>query len=179
MEKYNGIKFKIIDTKKEITNQEELVELGKRISKIIKINGNEGNLSIRKKDGFLIKKAGKNMGNLKLEDVVLVTGLNEDRIYCANGEPSSESRMHYLIYEKRKDVKMILHFHLDKLLDKKIGFEIGPFEYGTAELAESAAKASEKKDLIKIKGHGFILIAENKNELIGRLKDLCDSYGLC
>ncbi|MFA5050317.1 MAG: class II aldolase/adducin family protein [Candidatus Micrarchaeia archaeon] len=179
MEKYTGIKFKYIKTKTKIQPSEELIRIGKEISKIIKIKGNEGNLSIRKKNGFLIKRAGANMGKLKAGDGVFVERIEGGTIYSAGKTPSSESIMHHLIYKKRKDINLILHFHLDELLKKKIGFEIGPFDYGTIELANAVSKASKKENLIKIRKHGFVLLSKNKKELIQKLFEICDGYGLC
>ena len=71
MEEYKGIKFKVVELEGEIPNKEKLLELDKLISKFIKTEKNEGNLSVRMKNGFLIKKAGSQLTKLKENDVIM------------------------------------------------------------------------------------------------------------
>ena len=167
MEEYKGVKFKVIPVE-EKADASELLDLDKFISGFVSVRGAEGNASIRHKEGFLIKRTGSVMTRLKDEDVVFVQRIDGDVVYASGGTPSSEARLHWKIYENRKDVNIILHFHDREMLDVPFDLEIGPFEYGTPELADAAGRISVEGDVIKVKEHGFIVIAESK----GGVKEL-------
>ena len=169
MEEYKGVKFQTIDIERKVHDRIKLVRLDRTIAEFIKTNLNEGNMSIREKSGFLIKKAGSKMTQLNEKDVVYVKKIKENKVFSIGGIPSSESIMHWEIYQKRKDIKIILHFHDNSLLGND---GIGPFEYGTEELAEAVARESKEKDIIKIKEHGLVIITDNEKDLIRKLKGL-------
>ncbi|MFH2106654.1 MAG: class II aldolase/adducin family protein [Candidatus Micrarchaeota archaeon] len=172
-----GVKFQIIheDQKAEGTDVAKIVGISEKLSQFFDPKENEGNLSIRCSVGnsFVIKKTGSKLTNMKEEDVVLVTKIGGNEVF-ANGTPSSEARMHYEIYCKLNGVNIVLHFHDNKLMDNK-GLkieEIGPFEYGTSEVAEAATQSLKSTDFIKLRKHGFILVASNEKELFDRLGEL-------
>lgn len=174
MEEYEGVKFKSIEIYGEVLEKGRLLEVDKLLSKFLKTKGNEGNLSVRFEKGFLIKRAGSQMTKLKEEDVIFVKEIKEGKVYASGGVPSSEAGMHYEIYKNRKDVKIILHFHDDRLLERKNkGYiEIEPCPYGTEELANAVAEAAKKSEVIKIKKHGFVIVARSKVDLIKKIKEV-------
>lgn len=161
MEEYGGVKFKVNALPGSVQGAGGLLEADRLVARFVRTEGGEGNLSVRKGSGFLIKRSGAQMTKLREEDVVFVQKIDGGTVHAIGGTPSSESRMHWAIYKNRKDANVILHFHDDKRLGEKFGVEIGPFPYGTSELAEAAGKASRRSDLIKIKGHGFVVIAKD------------------
>ncbi|MCK4319197.1 class II aldolase/adducin family protein [Candidatus Micrarchaeota archaeon] len=168
MEKYKGVKFKIKEVEAKF-NSRPLVELDKEIAGYFqKPVGNEGNLSIRKNKGFLIKKAGIRMGEITEQDVSLVFEANSSEVVCSNPVPSSESIMHYNIYRERPEIKIILHFHDDELL-KRIE-RIPNYGYGTKKQAEAVSRALQKKNVVGIEKHGIVIIGKNKKEIIEGLK---------
>lgn len=177
MEEYKGVKFQVIDLEGEVPHKEKLLTLDKLLSKYLQPVENEGNMSVREGKGFLIKKAGCKMTQLKDDEVIFVEKVVENRVYSSGGTPSSESRMHFSIYTNRKDAKIILHFHDEQLLSKAFKSECGPFFYGSWELADEIGKLSKKEDIIKIKEHGFVVIARDEEELIKKMEELIKVTG--
>lgn len=171
MEKYVGVKFKTRMEKGRIGNVSEFLKIDRMLARYINPKENEGNMSMRIRDGFLIKRSGARMTSLKKSDVVLVRRIKGNVVYSVGGIPSSESLMHYKIYKKREDANLILHFHEDLLLEKLDWPAVDPLPYGSKELANAVAKLSVKSNKIKIKGHGFVIIARSKEELIKILEE--------
>ena len=174
MEEYKGVKFRVVEEPGEINAADAFafVALDNSLRQFLHPEKNEGNLSIRVRDGFLIKCTGAKLTECNPRDVVLVTRSIGEDVHAIGGKPSSESMMHSEIYHKRKDANIILHFHSDKLLAKPVGPEIGPFPYGTSELAKAAGKAIEGNDIIRIKGHGLVIVALDGEDLVEKLKRL-------
>lgn len=172
MEEYAGVKFGTRIEGGSVGNVSAFLELDKALGEYLKPEENEGNMSMRTADGFLIKRAGVKMTLLRSEDVVLVKKIEKNIVHAVGGTPSSESIMHDEIYRKRKDAGIILHFHDDKLLGKTGWRKIGHFPYGSMELAEAVADAAGKTDRIEIEGHGFVVIAKNGKELLGIIRSL-------
>ncbi len=172
MEEYTGVKFGTRIEKGSVGDVSAYLELDKALGEFLKPEENEGNMSMRTGDGFLIKRAGAKMTSLSKEDVVLVRKIEEGIVYAVGGTPSSESIMHHEIYRKRKDANIILHFHDDRLLGKTGWETVGPFPYGSMELANAVGEAAGKTDRVEIEGHGFAVIAKNREELLGTIRSL-------
>jgi len=170
LEKYIGVKFHVKTIEKEIEQQaiDGFLGIDRMIGEHIDPKANEGNLSMRYNGGFLIKRTGTRLAHLHEEDVVFVEGIQDSTVF-STGMPSSESIMHYEIYASRNDVEIILHFHDEELLKKEFETEVGPFPYGTRELADAMSEAVLKSDIVKIKEHGFVILAKNKEELKEKL----------
>lgn len=116
------------------------------------------------------------LGNLNQEDIVL---LDMDGNILTEGKPSSESEMHLKIYKARDDVNAIIHTHSPyatgfsfspKKIKRLEGFGaiqtpfLNEIEYkkpGTTELADEAAKGLGKEDVLILKQHGVICVADN------------------
>jgi L-fuculose-phosphate aldolase len=195
MEKYTGVKFEVRALPGHVEGAGGLLEADRLVARFVRTEGGDGNLSVRKGSGFLIKRTGAQMTKLREEDVVFVQKVDGGTVHAIGGTPSSESRMHHAIYRARNDANVILHFHDDKRLAEKSGAgmpgvwcsgaflgsssamatrwtEIGPFPYGTAELADAAGTASLGSDLIKIRKHGFVVIAKDLKGLAAALSTL-------
>lgn len=166
MEEYTGVKFETVIEEGKLGDVSEFLELDKLLGKYLNPGKNEGNMSLRIGAGFLIKKAGSRMTSLAENDVVYVRKVENGTVYAVGGTPSSESIMHYEIYEKRKDAEIILHFHDNSLLEKAEWKTVGPFAYGSIELAKAVGAASEITDKIKIEMHGFVIIAKSRDRLV-------------
>ncbi len=173
-EGYTGVKFEC-----ELTGSisealkpkiEEYLSLDKKLRGYLSPKNNEGNMSMRAGGGFLIKAAGAKMTGLSKEDVSFVYGVHEeDYSLKAKGKmPSSESFMHHYIYKYYPDINVVLHFHDNYLMKKAKHLPtIGPFPYGSHDLAREAAKA--KASVLRIIEHGFVVKARSGHELLSTL----------
>jgi ribulose-5-phosphate 4-epimerase/fuculose-1-phosphate aldolase len=170
MEEYRRVKFKLKKLEQMLPDGalRKFLGLDSKLKEFIGPGQNEGNMSTRHWNGFLIKRAGAMMGELGGDDVSCVLRADEEVAYTG-AEPSSEARMHARIYEKIPDANIILHFHDDEKLAGYSGPSIGPYGYGTRELADAAAAMAAQKQEFMIKEHGFVIIAKDENELIQRL----------
>lgn len=190
-EGYAGVKFRCELDEEDISEDNsiivrELVGIGNEVGKRLDVKGSEGNLSARVENGFVIKAAGSRMGELEDDDFTLVYGADEERFSIfAKGtkEPSSESFMHYLIYERRKDVGGIIHVHHKGLLEHANGVGIPKtrkaLPYGTKELAEQVVKALEKGNGVAMKGHGIVVVGGSVSEARNHLFKFLSSLPPC
>jgi L-ribulose-5-phosphate 4-epimerase len=171
---YKGVKFKIIRLDKKIPTGAKIKELKYWCRKFHDYNlappyegGSYGNLSFRLKKGsneFII--TGSKIGlkdSLANKCFVRVSHVDLDKgIVYSHGikEPSSESMLHFAIYQKRKDVNAVFHGHCSEILShaKKLKFsQTGKKEpYGTLKLVKSVLKTLGNGNFIIMKGHGFI-----------------------
>lgn len=171
-EEYVGVKFpyKLIEGEISEDDVRKYLKIDEKLGEILSPLENEGNMSMKIKEGFLIKRAGARMTELKDKDVSLVLEMKADVVIATGAVPSSETRLHDEIYKSAPEARVILHFHNDKLLESFEGPSIGPFPYGTVELAKAAGEAAKSNEMFMIKEHGFILTAKNEEELLKRMK---------
>jgi L-fuculose-phosphate aldolase len=74
------------------------------------IAGAEGNVSVRVTlDRIWITPAGCHKGMLQPEDLVLID--LEGRVHFGQGQPSSETPMHLVLYRSRPDIRAVVHAH--------------------------------------------------------------------
>lgn len=174
MEGYEGVKFRYRFVEKELPQDDVKRYLGldARLREFLDPQENEGNMSMRLAEGFLVKRAGARMTELNKKDVSLVLGEEKGEVVAAGTVPSSEARMHHEIYKAKPTAMIILHFHNDWLLEKFEGPGIGPFPYGSLGLAEAAGKAAKSHNVFKIREHGFVLIAKEEEELLQSMRDV-------
>jgi L-fuculose-phosphate aldolase len=171
---YTGIKFEVIHLP-----EEKIADF--RIGKLIGIGmdlaakgfcpGNSGNLSFRYALGFVITRAGSELGKLTPRDFILVTNVNigKKRVFVAGkAEPSSEAMMHSLIYAARPDVNAILHAHALNIKDAIVTAKAHP--YGTVEFAESAVDILRQHDKVILKDHGFVSTGMTVDEAFSRIQ---------
>ena len=92
--------------------QEKICEISKKLIQEGLNHAATGNISVRLDDHFYITPSGTVSEHLKPIDIVkcpLV--LDEELIKTMSQKPSSEWHFHKRIYEKRIDVKAIIHTH--------------------------------------------------------------------
>jgi L-fuculose-phosphate aldolase len=172
MEEYKGVKFRLVPLERALPRADvaAFLSLDRSLSAYIHPEKNEGNLSIRVEGGFLIKRTGAKLTTCTEKDVVLVVRAGRESVSAAGGTPSSESRMHGAVYRRRKDANAILHFHDDKLLSRPIGVAVGPFlRYGTEALATAVARACVRSDLVRILGHGLVIVGRDGKDILEKL----------
>ena len=97
---------------KEKEIRQEICEIGRRMYDRRMVAANDGNISVRlSEDEILCTPTGVSKGFMKPEQLCLVdlSGnlLGEDRGF----HPSSEVKMHLRVYQKRPDIKAVVHAH--------------------------------------------------------------------
>jgi ribulose-5-phosphate 4-epimerase/fuculose-1-phosphate aldolase len=163
-ETYTGVKFTTLFEAAEFGSDKERKEVIAEIRNLGSrklLDRNNGNISVRVDKGMVITPTGKSMDQITESDLVLVTGMSPDmKIVRAIGSsaPSSEARLHWLVYRDFPKVNAIVHFHDSRLLENADKFILTEKErpYGTIGLAEEAAKALKKRKFIILKGHGAL-----------------------
>jgi ribulose-5-phosphate 4-epimerase/fuculose-1-phosphate aldolase len=83
-------------------------------------------------------------------------------------EPSSESIMHFLVYNTRNDINAIFHGHSKPISDnaEKLGLVITKNEKppGTIELANEVLDVLDENSIIIIKNGGFVSFSRTMKE---------------
>jgi L-fuculose-phosphate aldolase len=172
---YVGVKFGIVRLPAEKidgSKVEELIGAGKELAARGFCPENSGNMSFRQPEGFVITRAGSELGSLTAGDFVLVKQVNLQgkKVFAAGkSDPSSEAMMHFLIYEARRDVSVILHAHALRLKDAVATPKAYP--YGTFEFAQSAVEVLKDHDLVILKDHGFVSVGKTVEEAFKRIKN--------
>ena len=147
------------------------------------VSGKSGNISARFKgengDIIAITPTLKSLSNLHEEDIVLVDITGN---VLTRGVPSSEVNMHIEIYKKRPDVNGIVHTHSPyatgfahstKRIRRLEGFGAIKSEYmaeieyekpGSDELAKIASEGLGNEDVLILKKHGVVCVADSLKE---------------
>lgn len=131
--------------------------------------GSYGNLSFRQQpDALSFMITGTCMGlkeNLQNHQFVQVERCDmAEKIVYARGcrKPSSESMLHYAIYQQRPDVQAIFHGHGEVIMQQAeakgwpITHQAEP--YGTTALVESVLEVLGTNHLVIMRGHGFLIL---------------------
>jgi len=167
-EGYGGVKFKTLFTAADFAHPKERVAVTGELAWMDAtqlLHGIPGNVSVRAKEGLVITPTGKDLAEVKAEDMVLVTGVNESALMVTAAgrlQPSSEAMMHWLAYKEFPKANAIVHFHDDRLLgDKRFAETEKEHPYGTLELAHAAVKALKKSKFIVLKGHGGLAVGKD------------------
>jgi len=169
---YMGVKFEAIQSSEELPHETtDLYRVFKRTCDRLKTHNmtpaNAGNLSIRYTDGLIISASGCNLGCIEQDELIFVEhcGAETKRVlYRGPIKPSSESIMHWLIYEDRQDAQAIIHAHDEfatrpELLSGEIEESKHEEPYGTIELARMAIETFQRAErIIVLKNHGYIVI---------------------
>jgi L-fuculose-phosphate aldolase len=181
-EDYVGVKFRTLFEGIKTGHEKQRKEIVKELVKLNEkglLDKNNGNVSVRVKEGLIITPTGTDMSSISSEDPVLVTGINQEaKLVYTHGrnQPSSESIMHWLIYQEFPKINAVVHFHDSELLKhhKKFTETEKQYPYGTIELAHEVLKTLKKKQFIIIKNHGAIAIGKSLtacHRLISRAKN--------
>jgi ribulose-5-phosphate 4-epimerase/fuculose-1-phosphate aldolase len=138
-------------------------------------SGTAGNLSFRIKEGenaFCITGAGL-QAKCKLQNSDFVEVCECDaavmKVFAKGTRlPSSESLMHFAVYEKMPHIHAVFHGHNEGLLKQatQLGIPITEVEcdYGTPELVESINSMLGKHSFFIIKNHGFLALGTDMKE---------------
>ena len=85
-----------------------IISVGKRLYSLGFMSGGSGNISARTSEGILVTPGGLCKGNITEKDLIITAP--EGRL-LSDGKPTSELPMHLLIYNRRPDVRAIVHIH--------------------------------------------------------------------
>jgi L-fuculose-phosphate aldolase len=156
--------------------KQEIVEVGKRIYQNGYVASNDGNISVRiGNNEVLTTPTGVSKGFMTPEMIVKVN-LNGE-IISGNLKPSSEIKMHLDIYNRRPDVKAVVHAHpptatgfavagipLDKFVLPEIIISLGTIpiaKYGTPstdEIPVAIREYLESHDAFLLENHGALTV---------------------
>jgi ribulose-5-phosphate 4-epimerase/fuculose-1-phosphate aldolase len=178
MEIYRGVKFQCIKKHSTFAFDERLAELNTWIFILAGLGltpvhpgGAYGNQSYRiGQSSMIITKSGMiPEKELAPDNYVYVDGFEEEKgIFSTRGmsNPSSESILHYSIYNRFDNVGAIMHGHSilfeQQAKSLKIPVTMTFYPYGTLELAESAVELLQNKSgFILLKKHGFVAIGKD------------------
>lgn len=187
-EEYVGRKFQTKFVCAKVSEEilvEKILEASHSLNDLGLTPANGGNLSARTKDGMLITVGGKNKGELKTGDVVEVVSFDfEELVAKVRGvkEPSSETPMHWLIYERYPKINVVVHAHdysvvedLEKARRLKLTFTKKQHPYGTLEQAREVAHALLNADYVVILNHGVLSVGANLDEVVDRIRQVYHS----
>jgi len=140
-----------------------------------------GNISVKIHDGILITSTGSRLGRLIApKNFCKVTSKFSDELVCYYGShiPSSETKMHLLIHEKRPDVRYCLHIHLPNIekvqLLNRHPITKNYYPYGTVELAYEATNALGSNNLVILKDHGIVIVGADLKRMVEEVSKLCN-----
>lgn len=87
---------------------EDLLYWAKRTYNARMVPGTSGNISVRENDKIYLSKSGVCLFDMKEDEIAEldISGNSLNKV-----KPSSEGRMHLTIYNKRPDIKAIIHIH--------------------------------------------------------------------
>ncbi len=178
MEKYQGVKFQYRQTQNTFSYDQHLTDLNRwafLFSQLglapVHADGAYGNHSYRTGDtSFVITKSAMiPKETLQPEDFCHVVGLDEvTATFFTEGvfAPSSETYLHYVLYQTLPHIKAILHGHCSLLNIHAEALHIPITKkfhaYGTPELAQSALDiVDHSTSFFILKDHGFVALGEN------------------
>jgi len=178
---YIGVKFEGIQRSEELPRKTtDLYRVFKRTCDRLKAHNmtpaNAGNLSIRYTGGLIISASGCNLGCIEQDGLIFVEHCDAEAkrvLYRGPIKPSSESIMHWLIYEDRRDAQAIIHAHDEfanrpELLAGQVEESKREEPYGTIELARMAIETFQRAErIIVLKNHGYIAIGPDLDRTCG------------
>ena len=154
----------------------DVIHVGKRMYDRGYVASNDGNLSVRlSEDRLLITMTGVSKGFLDPDKFVVVD--YDGAVISGSHKPSSEMKMHLMVYRERPDVHAVAHAHPpastgfsvagvnlpDNLLPEVIvslgHVPIAPYGTpGTMELVESLREYVREYDAVLLENHGALTL---------------------
>ena len=164
--------------------REDIVEVGRRMYNRQFVASNDGNISVKISDNeILITPTGVSKGYMSPEDMIKVD--MDGSVISGSKKPSSEIKMHLVVYRNRPDVKSVCHAHPQKAtafaVARKVCKEVALpeviFSIGSVALADYATPSTQElPDSIKeiVKTTDAILLSNHGALTLG--KDVYDAY---
>lgn len=165
----------------ELEIREQMCDIGRRVYNRDMVAANDGNFSVKiSEELYLCTPTGVSKGYMTPDMICKVN--KKGNLIEENGTwiPTSEVKMHIRIYEKRPDVKAIVHAHpqyatayaiagiplVEKIMPEAIIFlgEVPIAPYGmpsTMEIPDAVEPFLEKYDAVLLANHGALSWGEN------------------
>jgi ribulose-5-phosphate 4-epimerase/fuculose-1-phosphate aldolase len=174
-----GVSFSIVFLDKNYPvdpRVDEMIRWGNRFREMGIVHGEEGNLSVRTKLGFIISGDGVMLESMTKDSVVeirgVVFGLNRPSVYTKGLlNPSMLTLLHSAIYENFPEVNAILHTHDNDVLKaaEKLGVPSTDIEQpaDSRELAQEAVNVLQLNKGVRyfvLKNHGIIALGTTMSE---------------
>lgn len=170
--------------------KQELIDYGNKLIKDSYTLGTGGNLStyIREDEVMLITPSGIPFDKIGLEDIVTLQ--LDGTVVDGTRRPSSEWRMHSIMYEKREDLNYIIHGHTiystalavvgqslpaSHYMIATAGKDVRCAKYasfGTEELAINAHEAMKDRKAVLLANHGVLVGGKTITEAFSVLEEL-------
>lgn len=149
--------------------RQDVIRYGQLLVEYHLIQATWGNVSVRLGDSFLISPSGVDYYRVRPEEVVLVS--TADGRYERGLHPSSERRMHQVIYQNRPDIKAIIHTHSancavfaschEGLVTDEVNYPCAGYAVsGSRELAKKVGQMLLAHDGCIMANHGFVTGAQ-------------------
>ncbi|MFH0862492.1 MAG: class II aldolase/adducin family protein [Candidatus Altiarchaeota archaeon] len=177
-EKYEGRKFRVEFVRDGAAPERVLKgirDAGSALDRLGLTPENAGNISVRSNEGMHITVGGVGKGRLSEDDVVEVLDFDFERAVVVGGkEPSSETPMHWLIYQSYPMANAVIHAHDELAVDsaKKLKETIGVetteahAHYGTDDQAYQVIETLKHAQYAIIRGHGVVCMGESLEECV-------------
>ena len=176
--------------KSEYEIKKELCEIGRRIYADGFVAANDGNFSVKIDDNtYYVTPTGVSKGYMTPDMICKVDGKGNLKEKNGQWKPSSEFKMHLKVYEKRPDVKAVVHAHppiatsfaiagiaLDKLIMPEAIIFLGAVpiaQYGTPstmEIPESLEPYLQDYDAVLLANHGALSFGCDLNTAFFRME---------
>ena len=157
----------------------DIIHVGKRMYDRGYVASNDGNISVRlSEDRLLVTITGVSKGFLTSEQLVVID--YDGNLVSGRNKPSSEIKMHLMVYQERPDIHAVAHAHpptatgfsvagipLTECLLPEVIVALGSIpiiEYGTPggmELVEPIRKNVHDYDAFLLENHGALTIGPN------------------
>jgi L-fuculose-phosphate aldolase len=157
----------------------DIIHVGKRMYDRGYVASNDGNISVRlSEDRLLVTVTGVSKGFLTPEQLVIID--YDGNLVSGRNKPSSEIKMHLMVYQERPDIHAVAHAHpptatgfsvagipLAECLLPEVIVTLGSIpiiEYGTPggmELVEPIRKYVHDYDAFLLENHGALTIGPN------------------
>jgi L-fuculose-phosphate aldolase len=174
--------------KSESKIRADIIRVCKRIYNKGFVAANDGNVSVKLSDNrILVTPTGENKGFIKQRDLVLIDF--RGRKIRESLKPTSELPMHLYVYQKRKDIRAVVHAHppystafavsgigLDKNVLPEVILSLGKVPLtkyatpSTLEVPNSISKYIKKHDAILLKNHGVLTLGKSVEEAYYKLE---------
>ena len=164
--------------------KQDIIEIGKRMYAKGFVASNDGNISVKVSENeLIITPTGVSKGYMKEEDLIRVD--LDGNVISGDKKPSSEMKMHLVVYRNRPDVFSVCHAHpqiatafaVARKVCEKIALPEVIFSIGRVALAEYATPSTQEvPDSIKdkIKTVDAILLSNHGALTVG--SDIFDAY---
>ncbi|MBN1755029.1 class II aldolase/adducin family protein [bacterium] len=166
--------------------KKQIVEIGQQLYYQGLLPGGSGNISVRTgSDQILVTPSGISKGLLKFGDLILLNSAGKK--LEGSGTPTSELPLHLFVYQQRKDVNAIIHYHppiatafsvaeyeLPPCVLPEVIINLGQIpttEYATPSTSETVDAIKPfvlENNAILLKNHGVVVFGNELNKAMLR-----------